>query len=595
APEDITLATADGAAWPVSVAPVGSEPGVTGIVLVPAADEAVHTARIAEARAFVEGMPADEQIGLWVADSDGLTLHAELTARRVHVLARLDAVVAADAAPPPLDVVRDLAETLAEVGTLWFAVHRQLVTFGVEVPAHDSIIQPVRFRPVSDGAQAALDVAASRAATVLVGGCLDAEGGDPITVLIDGVACELAMPDPAEEMTAVACDPDAAAHDAWPFGESIHIDLTPEQHAVYLEYHAAWSEEDWELSLRIGGSAPMTGRAHFRGKGSLKCDRKPMTINLDGGRPRRWAPGAANDEILLISLCKDRRYYHQLLANRVWGPEQLFLLDSRLVRLFVNGVNQGIYLALEKPAETLVEERTATEGIIRRRIDYWEPEDIKLPTDAGPMEAVRDEYHELAELVGSVDPDALPAALSERMDLERYLRWMAFQTMMRNGDYVDEVYFFGSREVDGRVFWRLQAWDADDLWTDCHNGGEHDLEDPWTILYCAEGDLDQALLESDAVYSRFIAQLEALLTTDMNNAWLALELDAVRDSFFALLSDEDTCEAMIELAGEDGLPLGCDAAKADIEAHMDTFIADLAGRADDLMAKIAAYHEGVLP
>lgn len=594
--EDLALVSADGASWPVAQAPAADDPGITAILLVPSDDDAVHSSRIVEARAFVEGLPDGEQVGLWVAGSGGeLSLHAELTARHGHVLERLDAVAPAAGAMPAASVTDDLAATLAEVGSPWFAVHRQLATVGGELAAATSIHQPVHLRVVVDGAAGALDVAADRASTVLVGGCVDAEEGDPLTLVVDGRACSLEMPKPAEEMADLGCNPAQAASDDWPWGDSIHIDLTPEQHAVYLEHHEAWSEEDWELSVRIGDSAPMTGKAHFRGKGSLKCDRKPMTINLDGGRPRRWAPGAANDEILLISLCKDRRYYHQLLANRVWGPDQIFLLDSRLVRLFVAGVNEGIYLVLEKPTETLQEERTATAGIIRRRLDYWEPEDVKHPSDPDAGEAMRDEYHELAALVSEVPADELPDALAERMDLDRYLRWMAFQTMMKNGDYIDEVFFFGSREVDGRVYWRLQAWDADDLWTNCHNGWDYDHVDPWSILYCAEGDLDAGFIESDALYGRFIAHLEVLLNTDMPHAWMALELDAVRDELFALLSDEDTCTAMIELAGEDGVPLGCEAAKADIQAHMNGFMADIAARADELMAEIAGYHEGVLP
>ena len=56
----------------------------------------------------------------------------------------------------------------------------------------------------------------------------------------------------------------------------------------------------------------------------------------------------------------------------------------------------------------------------------------------------------------------------------------------------------------------------DDLMSDCHYGGvSHALDDPHGLLFCAEGDLDYALLRSPPLYRRFADRLHHLLTVQL--------------------------------------------------------------------------------
>jgi hypothetical protein len=51
---------------------------------------------------------------------------------------------------------------------------------------------------------------------------------------------------------------------------------------------AVHHQDKFECELRLGGntSAPLKATAHFRGKGSLECDRKSLTVrSLPGSSP----------------------------------------------------------------------------------------------------------------------------------------------------------------------------------------------------------------------------------------------------------------------------------------------------------------------
>jgi len=127
------------------------------------------------------------------------------------------------------------------------------------------------------------------------------------------------------------------------------------------------------------------------------------------------------------------------------------------------------------------------------------------------------------------------------------------------------------------------GWDSDDLLQPCHHNSKFAMEDPNGVLYCAEGDLDHALLRSDAVYGRFMEQL-GLLTTTLTAAAVDEVLDGVKAELFAVLAADETAAAMTKLGAKTAAE-----AHAAIEDNMTAFAAALESRRADLAAKVEAY------
>ena len=556
---NLSLRDAGGEPLSLAVSPVGVPEGITGIVLLPDPDPAVHQARVAEAQSLLDGLEPAERVALWSAGAAAV-LHADLTTRHQHVAHRL-AQIPSEEATWSDALAAELQGALASVEGPWGAVHRALL-----------VVDGSR-----GGADMASDLALRRGATIRVGAC--PSGGSPWTLETPGSTCTIEAPDLLADFAGLPCDPGAAAEDQWPYGDAISFSFTADERAVYEQLYADRDESDFALHVRVGPSAPMEATAHIRGQTSLDCARKSYTVNLAGPEARRLGPGAASDEFMLISLCLDRGYFRQVLSNRAISRHGLFPLAHRYVTLLLDGEDRGVYLLLEKPKETLREDRLAVTAIIRRRFDpTGKPEDVKYPpADPAAAEALA-VYEAMTALVDTADSEALEGLLDARIDLDAHLKWLAFHTYFENGDYVDEVYFYASREgadPDAPWYFRTMGWDSDDLFSVCHHGGQYASLDPHGIAYCLEGDLDRAIFQSGALYDRFLVALEAMMTTELSPAEVTTMLGQVRADLMAHFDDEATCLAMVE----------ADVAScAELEAHVD---GEMAGLLTDLAARKA--------
>ena len=103
------------------------------------------------------------------------------------------------------------------------------------------------------------------------------------------------------------------------------------------------------------------------------------------------------------------------------------------------------------------------------------------------------------------------------MNIEAYITWIAFNSLVKMGDYVDEIYFYSSNENQQTPYWGLHSWDPDDAFQKCHHGGKDAYIDRFQMLYCLEGNMDVVFLRSKDMYSRFVQTLEELLEKRLND------------------------------------------------------------------------------
>ncbi|GMV39565.1 MAG: hypothetical protein AMXMBFR64_12810 [Myxococcales bacterium] len=521
--------------------------GITGVIVVPSPDAATHAARVAAARAFVAALPERERVALWAA-SVPVTLLAELTDEKAHLDARLAALAPSAGSAPAGPQLSGIRQALVAAEGAYGPPSRHLVIVDADAGDPDALplvaIQTSWLLPGEDGASLAADLVARRYGIVRVGACPGAAKGEVLTLELDGTPCALKAPAPIDHMTEEPCDPAAAALDDYPFPATIELSFTATERAAWQARKQANSKEDFRTSVRLGAGSPIAATAHLRGHTSLSCDRRNYNVNLDGGDERRLAPGAATDKFYLISMCKDVGYFNQTFAARLLAPLGVFNLQWRYVRLVEDGVDRGAYLLLEQPDEGLVQDHVDLAAIIRRRFDPEDqPEDVKL-AKAGNAKALA-AYEAVVDIAQKAPLDELEQRLGEVLDVDAYLRWLAFMTFMVNGDYVDEVYFYGAEEA-GHVYFRILNWDPDDLFSPCHHGSKFAYKDPAGILYCSEGKIDEAVLRSPALYGRFVQHLEQVMA-DHPADKLAWTMGEIRDQLFAVVATDATAKAMGEL------------------------------------------------
>ncbi|MCC6621429.1 MAG: CotH kinase family protein [Deltaproteobacteria bacterium] len=550
---------------PAAIASAWQPTGVTGLALT---DEA----RREDALSFLDALPEGEVVVVWA----GATLAAEATTDRVHARARIAAA--------PVTGTPDwsaLTSALAALGGPTGPLARTLVVAG-EAPV--MIAGPVRM--VALAPDLAPHLVARRAGLARVGACPGLAAGATVTVDVDGVVCEVAMPAPEPHLAGLACDPAAIAADAFPYGTRVDIVMDAAEVAVWEARKLARSKEDFTGRVRLGAGEPLPATLHFRGQTSMDCERKSYNVDLTGPDARRLAPGVASDELYLVSMCKDDGHYNQLLGDRLAAQIGAFPLGFRVVRLFVNDLDQGLYLLLEDPLEGLRADATALAAVIRRRLDQ-----------DGNSPDVEHTIHDDAWAMAAYDAMVASAgdgaeALARHLDLDGYLRWMALSVMLHNGDYVDEVLFHGALEAGQAHPWfRVMGWDPDDLWSPCHRNGVAAIPDPHGILYCAEANIDHVLFADPVIYERFVDHLDDLLLAYPMER-MAAEMAVVRDMLFPLMVEDATALAMPELHANYPESVTAEGWKATVEGKMNRDLDRHAAWRDELLGKIAAYRGG---
>jgi len=575
-------------------------PGLTALALRANAT----TDDLALAEALVQALPPDERIAIWRLEALATPL-ADFTRERAHLLTVISAF------EPSTELSTELAVTvirdaLAAVDGVWGPIARDLVLVGKtpDAGSMNGAVQPVgihRLVSTSDPAKSAADfttgLLAQRSGNLRIGWCPNTADGKTFTLSHADAAYTLPIPNGVSGMSGVDCDATDAAEDAYPFGSTIDLEFSASQRALHDARHAANSPLEFEGSVRVGPSDPIEATLHFRGHTSLECERKSLHVNLKGDPHRRTLPGTASDRFLLISMCKDDRYHQQAFGDRLMRDLGMFPLSFRFVRLSIDGVNAGVYFQLDEPDSTIERQNAALTAIIRRRFDPEdEAEDVKMPDDPVGIADALDRYHAFTNLPQTKSGLELKELLETSMALDHYLQWLAFNSLVKNGDFVDEVFFHASSAGDDAWHFRMMGWDPDDLVAACHHSGKHAISDPYGLLFCAEADLDQALVASPEIYARFVTHVEILATEVLTDAVFEETMEEVREELFAVLDTNETVGAMTELLRSNPNATTVEAARSDIEEHMQGLLVELTARRELLLERVEDYwSEGDTP
>ena len=575
--------------WSTAVSELKDSVGITGIALVYSDDPATLEKRVNDAIAFVHTLPDTEKMVLWGV-GQGVELLADTTADKNHLIERLSAITPEKTTDSDAWQT-DLQDSLAGLGDPFETVHRYLILVGPDfVATPQTFRRPVEVCVASDGSTVCgtgRSYEESRSHTFRVGVC-PPYPATSLRLRVGDSLCQVNL-DEEERAPEISCDAGHAAMDHYPYGTDVHITLEPDQKTLYDTYHKAQSQEEFVGTVTLGAHLPQKASLHFRGATSMHCARKSFKVNLDGNELRRFVPGGSGDEFYLISLCKDDRYFNQVFANRLLRGMKQFPLTGHYVRLTVNGENLGAYYLLEHVKETLLREHLALSALVRRRFDPQDkPEDIKYPDDLEGAAEVQSAYDQLADIALHGEPKDMIEALEERIDLNRYLRWVAFNTFMRNGDTIDEAFFFASREK-GQHYFRHMGWDADDLFSDCHHYSEYALVDPHELIYCAEGNLDNALLRSPELYERYVDILEALLLSELGDDRLKSVMDGIQGELWAIVSNDETAMGLQELRASNPDAKDAGGARTDIGQRMKAMLNEAESRRSMLLERIELY------
>lgn len=605
---NVELTNAEGAPLGFELAATALGPGYTGILL-RAATEQERSLVAASAKQFIDSRPAEERLALFewreqVRQMVGFTLERE---RLTEALAIFEAESVADTLAAAELAPRIVAEQTAIVGGSAPRVMRSAVVLSATPLSFDSASSKPESVLIEYPTLTVDDASAAEVAVAAASDHIDrvAESGHVRLSLcgtVDAQTLELRdanarlgallVPATLPEQQAGECDPSQIGPGLRRYPERVALAFSEAERAEYDTRVADHDDSEFNLSVQFDASQePVPAKAKLHGQTSLSCERKSYTVNLEGALERPLLRESAINEFYLISMCLDDFYVHQVTAESLLSPLGLFGLEGNLVEVSLDGESRGVYWLLEKTREELTRDNSAVTVVLRRDTDHddhtvWEAKGTDTPDyDIADITAFMTSVLEASE-------ETRAAAFGRQMNLQAYLTWLAVNSALENGDYVDELWLFGSAMVndagESSTWYTLESWDPDDTFKECHTGDRVAWPDPYGLAYCAEAELDAALLSTPTIYAKFVDVLESLLDGALSQDHFDAAAAQTRERLVALLQTPDAVAAMEQFETDD--PSQAAAMIDDEIARMSQAFAE---RRDQLRERIATYRAEV--
>ncbi len=304
-----------------------------------------------------------------------------------------------------------------------------------------------------------------------------------------------------------------------------------------------------EINIEFRDDVFEDAEINLHGASSLGYNRKSYEIRLPSGDYTNLFSDVYADSFLLISMDADTGYLNHHMAFTILSELGLFVPSFKLFEVEFNYQSLGMYMLVEKTQDGIIRKKPEVEFVIRRR--YYPEYDLKYYYDSAQIDLSNyiETYNSIYDLSNSYSGSELYDELSKRMDIDGYMCWIAFNTFVQNGDYSDEIFFYGLPGIieNDKPYFLISAWDYDDLFLPPHWGNFT----PGSLVYCNEMILDKAIEEDSFLYNRyksiFLNLLENILTEDYLNA--VFQNTEYELSFF--LKRKEICDIQHNISVED--------------------------------------------
>jgi spore coat protein H len=211
-----------------------------------------------------------------------------------------------------------------------------------------------------------------------------------------------------------------------------------------------------------------------------------------------------------LSLSMDKNYTNNRMAYEMMEKVHLFGLFYSFGELYINGESQGICMVIERPEDWAIKKKNSP-LIIRR--GYNESVD---KTEQGKTVAEQDVknfagyYKSIYKSLKKYNGEELYNQLSQWIDLDNYMKWLAFNYLVRNGDYTDEVFLYIDPKINK---FRIIPWDYDDLFLTAPHEGKAESRKVLgsKLIFSSEDVLDVKIASDPYLYSNYLRNFKEIL------------------------------------------------------------------------------------
>lgn len=277
------------------------------------------------------------------------------------------------------------------------------------------------------------------------------------------------------------------------------------------------SGEKLELSIgeiTYNGVEVKAKSVKTRGQTTLYFKRKSYSISLD-------KPIHLDDikvkKLALNNLAMDRNYFRNRLSFLLMERIGIFHLHNYYAELLINDKTAGIYLAIQKPEDYI---RSLESTLLVRR-EYEERFTIEDSHGKDTKDQING-LREIRKLTKRYEGQQLYDSLNSVVHMDHYFQWLAFNYLVKNGDYTDELFFYLTPDENR---FDIIPWDYDDIFMrQPHESFEQrNRVLDHKLLFSGEEYLDIVIDSDNYLYREFLRNFRQVLEI--------LNPDTIKDKF----------------------------------------------------------------
>jgi spore coat protein H len=248
-----------------------------------------------------------------------------------------------------------------------------------------------------------------------------------------------------------------------------------------------------------------------RGQTTLYYRRKSFSFDLKSKALFRHGERTEPlKKFFALSLSMDRNYCNNRLAFEMMETTNLFSLFYSFCELRINGQSEGIYMVIERPDDWAMKKKDSP-LLIRRGYNHNIDKIVtEKSIEKSETKKYCTNYNLIYKCLIKYDGEELYETLSNWLDINSYMKWLAFNFFVRNGDYTDEVYFYFDPGINK---FNILPWDYDDLFHPAPHEGNIENKKLLTdkLIFSAEDQLDKKIAADPYLHKIYLNQLGVML------------------------------------------------------------------------------------
>jgi spore coat protein H len=263
--------------------------------------------------------------------------------------------------------------------------------------------------------------------------------------------------------------------------------------------------------LVINSDTIQAKKINTRGKSTLMYRRKSLSLNLKSNAT--FYHGKKEEPMKrfkLLSLSMDKYYSHNRIAFELMETLDLYHLFYSYCDLRINDKSEGIFMVVERPEDWALHEK-GSPMVIRRGFKHAIEEiTINDTLEQADKRKYLENYKEIYRALNKYEGEELYETLKEYLDIDYYMTWLAFNFLIHNGDYSDEVFFYIDPEIDK---YRILPWDYDDILVSSPHEGlkQRNISIGDKMLFSGEDLLDIKIARDPYLYGLYKKHLKEVL------------------------------------------------------------------------------------